>query len=93
MEYAEIIISIVTLAVSIILGFVSKKVKWINNKLIPLQNLLVGIIVALVYWIITKDYSLAISLSGVLASGVYDIPHNLLKLLQIIKSEQETKEQ
>ena len=93
MEYAEIILSIVTLLVSIILGFVSKKIKWFNNKLIPLQNLLIGIIVALVYWAITKDLSLAISLSGVLAGGVYDIPYNFLKFLQIIKVEQEVQVQ
>ena len=76
------ILTIVTAIVTYILGLISKKSKFINNKLIPLQNLLVGLIVAVVEWIITKDFSTALALSGILAGGVYDIFHNLEKILE-----------
>lgn len=79
MELAQIV-SIVTFVVTLILGFVSKKSKYIENNLIPVQNLLIGVIVSIVEWIITKDFNTAILLSGVLAGGVYDIPNNLRKL-------------
>lgn len=74
------ILTLVTFAVTFIFGFIAKKIPQISNKLIPLQNLAIGIIVAVIEWIITKDFSTAIMLSGVLAGGTYDILHNLEKL-------------
>ena len=47
---------------------------------IPLQNILVGLIVAIIEWIITKDFEVALALSGVIAGGTYDVVHNLQKL-------------
>lgn len=79
MELTEII-SIVTFFVTIIMGVISKKSKWFNNNLIPVQNIAIGLIVAVIEWIITKDFSTAIALSGVVAGGTYDIVHNLNKL-------------
>lgn len=79
MELTEII-SIVTFFVTIIMGVISKKSKWFNNNLIPVQNIAIGLIVAIIEWIITKDFSTAIALSGVIAGGTYDIVHNLNKL-------------
>ena len=79
MELTEII-SIVTFFVTIIMGVISKKSKWFNNNLIPIQNIAIGLIVAIIEWIITKDFSTAIALSGVVAGGTYDIVHNLNKL-------------
>lgn len=79
MELTEII-SIVTFFVTIIMGVISKKSKWFNNNLIPIQNIAIGLIVAVIEWIITKDFSTAIALSGVVAGGTYDIVHNLNKL-------------
>lgn len=67
------ILSLVTMVVAFILGLISKKVPFISNNLIPLQNLIIGLIVAVIYWIITKDFSLAIATSGLLAGGIYDI--------------------
>lgn len=75
------LISIVTIIVTWLLGVVSKKYTKLNNKLIPIQNILVGLIVALIEWIVTKDFKVAIALSGLLASGTYDIAHNLKKLI------------
>lgn len=74
------IISIVTFIVTLVLGFVSKKSKFISNNLIPIQNVLVGIIIAIIEWILTKDFNAAIALSGVMAGGTYDVFHNIKKI-------------
>ena len=79
MELAQII-TLVTFIVTLILGFVSKKSKFISNNLIPVQNLLIGLVVAVVEWIITKDFNTAIALSGIMAGGAYDIVHNIQKM-------------
>lgn len=81
MELATII-SIVTVFVTWILGIISKKYTNLNNKLIPIQNILVSLIVAVIEWIITKDFKLAIALSGIIAGGSYDIFHNLQKIMK-----------
>lgn len=74
------IFAIVTFVVTLICGFIVKKIPQISNKLIPLQNLAIGVIVALIEWAITKDFNTAVMLSGVMAGGVYDIGNNLKKL-------------
>lgn len=81
MGVAEII-AIVTFIVTYICGLIVKRIPQISNKLIPLQNLAIGIIVAVIEWIITKDFSTAIMLSGLMAGGAYDIAHNLKKLFE-----------
>lgn len=74
------IISLVTIIVTLICGIISKKSEKISNKLIPIQNLIIGTIVAIIECIITKDFSSAIALSGLIAGGTYDIVNNLNKL-------------
>lgn len=74
------IISLVTMVVTWILGILSKKCTFIKDELIPIQNILIGLIVAIIEWIITKDFNTAIALSGVIAGGTYDIAHNLNKI-------------
>lgn len=74
------IITLATIVVTWILGYFAKKSKWIDNNLIPIQNLLIGLIIAIIEWIITKDFSTAIMLSGLFAGGTYDLGHNLMKL-------------
>ena len=76
------LISLVTIIVTCVLGIVSKKYTKLNNKLIPIQNIVVGLIVALIEWIVTKDFKVAIALSGIIAGGTYDIFHNLEKLIK-----------
>lgn len=76
----EAIIAVVTMVVTFICGLIAKKVKWFDNNLIPIQNILIGIIVAVIEWIITKNFSTAIAVSGLIAGGVYDIGHNLQKM-------------
>ena len=74
------IVTLVTIVVTYLLGILAKKSTFINNKLIPIQNIFIGLIVAIIEWVITKDFKVAIALSGVLAGGLYDIPNNLRKL-------------
>lgn len=81
MELTEII-TVVTIVVTWILGALAKKFNWLSTNLIPVQNIAIGIIVALIEWIITKDFSTAIALSGILAGGAYDIFHNLEKIVK-----------
>lgn len=78
----EYIISLVTILVTLVLGIVSKKNPKLSNKIIPIQNLFVGLIVAVIEFIITKDFKVAIALSGLIAGGTYDIVHNLNKLIK-----------
>lgn len=81
MELTEIL-TIVTIVVTWVLGFLAKKSKFINNNLIPIQNILIGLIIAIIEWIITKDFSTAIALSGLIAGGSYDVFHNLEKIIK-----------
>ena len=76
----EYLVALVTVIVEIILGFIAKKNPKFKNQLIPIQNLLVGVIIAIIEWIITKDFNTAIALSGLFAGGAYDVVHNLRKL-------------
>ena len=75
------LISIVTFGVTILIGIIAKKVKFISNNLILIQNILIGIIVSLIEFLITKDFSYSIAVSGLVAGGIYDIVHNLDKII------------
>lgn len=76
------IIGIVTIIVTFICGLIAKRVNWFNNKLIPIQNLTIGIIAGIVYYCITKDVNLVIMSVGLGTGGAYDIVNNLQKLLK-----------
>ena len=77
----EMILSIVVMIVTFILGLVAKKVTWISNNLIPLQNLIIGVITSLIYYFITKDFSIAVASAGLMAGGAYDLVKNLKDLV------------
>ena len=81
MELNEIL-TIVTFIVTLISGVITKKNPKIKNNIIPIQNVVIGLIIAIIEWIITKDFSTAILLSGLTAGGTYDIIHNLEKLIR-----------
>lgn len=78
----EYIIGIVTVVVTFILGLLSKKSSFINNNLIPIQNLAIGIIASVIYYLMTKDVNLVIAGLGLFTGGTYDIANNLKKLLE-----------
>lgn len=81
MELTQII-ALVTIIATWLLGILAKKSAFINNNLIPIQNILIGVVVAVIEWIITKDFSLAIATSGLIAGGTYDVIHNLEKIVR-----------
>jgi len=76
----EEILTLVTFAVSFVLGLISKKSKFVKDELIPIQNIAVGLIIAIIEFIITKNFSTAIAISGIAAGGTYDILHNIEKM-------------
>lgn len=79
MELNEIL-TIVTFVVTLISGVIAKKNPKIKNNIIPIQNVVIGLIIAIIEWIITKDFSTAILLSGLTAGGTYDLVNNLNKM-------------
>jgi len=76
------IMTLVTIIVTYICGCIAKKHPKFNNKLIPVQNLLIGIIVAVINYIITKDFNGSLMVAGLLTGGVYDLGKNLGDLLK-----------
>ena len=76
------LISLITFITTFILGFFSKKSIFIRNELIPIQNIIVGLTIAIIEWIVTKNFNSAIAISGILAGGTYDIIHNLTKIIK-----------
>lgn len=77
----EYILSLITILVTLVLGVISKRNPKISNKLIPIQNLVIGLVFAIIEFAITKDFKTAIAISGLIAGGTYDIVHNLNKLI------------
>lgn len=75
-----VLVYLVTTVVTFLLGIVSKKCSFISNKLIPIQNLLIGIIVFIIQWIVTKEVNTALVVSGLTAGGIYDIFNNIKKI-------------
>lgn len=74
------IIQIATVVITLILGVISKKSKFIDSKKIPIQNLVIGILSFGIDYIITKDFNTALIFSGLLAGGTYDLIKNLKEL-------------
>lgn len=76
----QYIVAIATFLISLILGEIAKKLNQDIKRYLPIQNLLIGVVVCVVEYILTKDFSLAIMMSGLTAGGTYDIISNLNKL-------------
>ena len=87
----EMIITLVTMIITWVLGSLSKKSTYINNNLIIIQNIIIGIISAVLYYIITKDFSTAIAMSGILAETGYNLVHNVQKLIEDSKIDKDSK--
>ncbi len=81
------IFMIVTFLVTFVLGIIAKKHPKIKDELIPIQNLVVGIISSLIYFFITKDFSLAITSVGLFTGGIYDIANNVNKIVKTKKED------
>ena len=75
------IVGTITVIVTLIAGEITKKYPNIDKKkIIPVQNMIIGILVAITMWIITKDFNVAIAGSGLFAGGIYDLLSNLKDL-------------
>lgn len=77
----ETIMTLVTIIVTFICGKFAKKHPKFNNKLIPVQNLLIGIIMAGINYVITKDFNGSLMVAGLLTGGAYDLGKNLNELI------------
>lgn len=78
----ETIIMMVTQIVVWVLGYFSKKNPNIKNDAIIFQNGIVGIISCVLYFIATKDFSVAIATSGLTADILYNLVHSSYKLIK-----------
>ena len=76
------IMVLVTISVTYICGLIAKKHPKFNNKLIPVQNLLIGIIMAIINYLTTKDFNASIMVAGLMTGGAYDLGKNLSELLK-----------
>lgn len=76
------IMTLVTALVTFVCGLIAKNNPKFNNKLIPVQNLLIGMIVTAIDFAITKDFNTAIAFTGLFTGGVYDLGKNLMELLK-----------
>lgn len=74
------IIEIVTVIVTIIMGFLVKRYTKLESNKIPIQNVLIGFIIAIIEFIITKDFSTAVAMSGLTGGGAYDLGKNLIAI-------------
>jgi predicted histidine transporter YuiF (NhaC family) len=78
----ETIIMILTQIIVWILGALSKKNENIKNDMIIFQNGIVGLISCFLYYVVTKDFSVAIATSGLTADIVYNLVHSSYKLIK-----------
>lgn len=74
-------ITLATMIITLILGQLTKKFTNINKKKIPIQNMFIGLFVFVVEWIITKELSVAIALSGIFSGGIYDLGKAFMQLV------------
>ena len=78
----ETIIMMLTHIIVWILGALSKKNENIKNDMIIFQNGIVGLISCFLYYVVTKDFSVAIATSGLTADIVYNLVHSSYKLIK-----------
>lgn len=78
-EIMKLITPLVTTLIVILLGQLSKKYEFVNKNLLPIQNNIIAIVIALIEYAFTKDFNTLTVASGLFASGVYDIVHGASK--------------
>ena len=66
-----------TAIISYIFGILAKKFNWVESKYIPIQNIIIGIFSAFLYYILIDNSNLGnavvMAFSGLLAGGFYDL--------------------
>lgn len=76
------IMTFLTMLITFICGIIAKKHPSFDNKKIPVQNLIIGVAGAVVNFIFTKDFNMALAFSGLMTGGVYDLVKNLNDLFK-----------
>lgn len=88
----EYVIMFLTMGITWFLGWLTKKNKKLSNKLIPYQNIIVGVIATLIYWWATGDFSMVVASSSPVATLLYDAKHTSNKLkvetLEVVDEEE-----
>lgn len=73
----EQIIIVVTPVITFIFGLLAKKFNWMESKYIPVQNLIIGLIVSVLYYFMIDSSDVVnaviIAFSGLIAGGTYDL--------------------
>ena len=49
------IFGILSIIVTFICGIIAKRIPWFNNNLIPIQNLLIGLLAALIHYLMSIE--------------------------------------
>lgn len=72
----ETIVPVITVVISYIFGILAKKFNWYESKYIPVQNGIIGILSAVIYYIAVPESNFVVvlftALSGFAAGGIYD---------------------
>ncbi len=87
----EQIVTIATMVITMLCGYIATKIPWFNNKLIPIQNILIGVSISVIYYIYSKDISYSVTMAGILSTGVYSLSDNLMELFNQKKEEKQNE--
>lgn len=73
----EMIIPVLSIIVSYIFGKLAKRFNWYESKYIPIQNTIIGILAAVIYYAAVPESNfitvLFTALSGLTMGGIYDL--------------------
>lgn len=75
----EFIIGFVSALITYILGKLAKKSSVVQDKKIPIQNILIMVVSALIYYACTGDFSMVVASGSPIATLYYDLINNLKK--------------
>lgn len=76
-------VAFATVIATLIIGQITKRFTNLKTKQIPLQNILIGLIVCFMEYIITKDINIAVAMSGLVSGGTYDVCKAIKQLFSV----------
>lgn len=79
LENIETIFTLTTMLVTYVFGLLAKKSKLIKDEKIPLQNITIAIVMSLIYYAVTGDFSMIVASGSPITTLLYDTIHNLKK--------------
>lgn len=78
-ENLETIFTIVTMIITYVFGRLAKKSQLINTNRIPIQNITIAIVMSLIYYLLTGDFSMVVASGSPIMTLLYDTFHNFNK--------------